>query len=129
MNIMLRSASIKCRDFYCFHAIVASFALYECYHFFSLYKNVGFFYLDVHFCQFFFSKFPPKICMWLLCLAHDTCQFGPTIFAGLRIQIVKLIIIQHPITTVLHTKFFPAPTSHAPPELFRCTGKPNISSV
>jgi hypothetical protein len=50
--------------------------------------------------------------MWLLCLTHDTCQFGPTIIAGLRIQIVKLVIIQHPITTILHTKFFPAPTSH-----------------
>jgi len=122
MNIMLRSASIKCCDFYCFHAIVvASFALYKCYRLFSMYKNVGIFYLGVHFCQFFFN-FPPKICMWLLFLTHTTCQFGPTIFAGLRIQIVKLVIIQHPITTVLHTKFFSASTFHTPPVLFLLLG-------
>jgi len=77
MNVMLLSASNKCCDLYRFHAVVfASFALRHCYRLFSLYKNVGIFYLDVSFCLFF-SNFAPKICMWLLFLTHGTCQFGP----------------------------------------------------
>jgi hypothetical protein len=83
------------------------------------------------FLSVFFSSsyFPPKIYMYLLCLTHSTCQFGPIITAGLSIQIIKLVIIQHPITTLFHTKFFPVPISHTPPVLFTCTGKPDISSV
>ena len=102
---------------YCCHAIVVtSFALYK-YLFSSCTKMLEILF-RCPFLSFLFLDFPPKICMWRLCLTHVTCRFGPTIIVGLRIQIVKFVNIQHPITIVLHTKFSPAPTSQTPPACF-----------
>jgi hypothetical protein len=54
MNIMIRSASITCCDFYCFHVIVVvSFALYTCYRLFSLYFVFRCPFLLVFFLQIF----------------------------------------------------------------------------
>jgi len=114
---------------YCCHAIVVtSFALYK--YLFSPCTKMLEILFRCPFLSFLFLDFPPKICMWRLCLTHVTCRFGPTIIVGLRIQIVKFVNIQHPINHCLTYQILPCTHFSNTTGVFSpCTGKSNISSV